>query len=150
MTDSKQTQIKQKTSNEDSLSEIRLETEIAQIVPSVAEASFLGKAKHRDDTDNLLERIVHRDNMNEAVKRVIKNKGSHGIDGMQVDELRPYLLEHGKDLVEMILKGSCKPNPVIRVMIPKPDGSKRALGIPTVVDRVVQQAIHQELSKVFD
>ena len=150
MEDSNQAQRQQKTSNEDYLSEIRLETEIAQIVPSADEASFTGKAKYRDDTENLLDRIVHRDNMNEAVKRVIKNKGSHGIDGMQVDELRPYLMEHGKDLVEMIIKGSYKPNPVKRVMIPKPDGSKRALGIPTVVDRVVQQAIHQELSKVFE
>jgi len=150
MIGSRQTQRKQKTSNEDYLSEIRLETEISQIVPSVAVASFIGKAKYRDDTENLLERIVHRDNMNEALKRVIKNKGSHGIDGMQVDELRPYLMEHGRDLVEMIIKGSYKPNPVKRVMIPKPDGSKRALGIPTVVDRVVQQAIHQELSKVFE
>lgn len=150
MEDSNQAQRQQKTSNEDYLSEIRLETEIAQIVPSADEASFTGKAKYRDDTENLLDRIVHRDNMNEAVKRVIKNKGSHGIDGMQVDELRPYLMEHGKDLAEMIIKGSYKPNPVKRVMIPKPDGSKRALGIPTVVDRVVQQAIHQELSKVFE
>ncbi len=150
MEDSNQAQRQQKTSNEDYLSEIRLETEIAQIVPSADEASFTGKAKHRDDTENLLECIVHRDNMNEAVKRVIKNKGSHGIDGMQVDELRPYLMEHGKDLVEMIIKGSYKPNPVKRVMIPKLDGSKRVLGIPTVVDRVVQQAIHQELSKVFE
>lgn len=150
MKDSNLKQRKQKTSYEDCPEGIRLETERVPEVPSRDMASIKGKTKQTDGTENLLERIVHRDNMNKALRRVVKNKGSHGIDGMQVDELRPYLMEHGRELVEMILNGSFKPNPVKRVMIPKPEGGERALGIPTVVDRVVQQAINQILSELFE
>jgi len=98
----------------------------------------------------LLEKIVSKDNLNEAYKRVKKNKGSHGIDKMGVDELLTYLRENGEQLKQSIQEGSYKPSPVRRVEIPKPDGKKRPLGIPTVVDRMVQQAIAQVLSPIFE
>ncbi len=98
----------------------------------------------------LLERIISNDNLNEAYKRVKKNKGSHGVDKMGVDELLTYLKDNGNQLKQSILDGSYKPCPVRRVEIPKPDGKKRPLGIPTVVDRVVQQAIAQVLSPIFE
>jgi len=98
----------------------------------------------------LLERIISNDNLNEAYKRVKKNKGSHGVDKMGVDELLTYLKDNGNQLKQSILDGSYKPCPVRRVEIPKPDGKKRPLGIPTVIDRVVQQAIAQVLSPIFE
>ena len=98
----------------------------------------------------LLERIISNDNLNEAYKRVKRNKGSHGVDRMGVDELLTYLKDNGNQLKQTILNGSYKPSPVRRVEIPKPDGKKRPLGIPTVVDRVVQQAIAQVLSSIFE
>jgi group II intron reverse transcriptase/maturase len=85
-----------------------------------------------------------------AYKRVKKNKGSHGVDGMRVDELLPYLTEHGEELRESILTGKYKPQPVRRVEIPKPGGGVRLLGIPTVVDRVIQQAAAQILSPIYE
>lgn len=100
--------------------------------------------------DGLLERILSRDNLNLAYKRVKANKGSHGVDGMTVDELLPHLKQHGATLRQRILDGEYKPQPVRRVEIPKPDGGVRLLGIPTVVDRLIQQAMAQELNKVFD
>ncbi len=92
--------------------------------------------------DRLLEEILDNQNMNKAFKRVKSNKGAHGIDGMGVDELLQYLKENGDQLRQSILDGKYYPNPVRRVEIPKENGKKRKLGIPTVVDRVVQQAIH--------
>ncbi|WP_346939898.1 group II intron reverse transcriptase/maturase [uncultured Clostridium sp.] len=100
--------------------------------------------------NGLLERIIDRNNLNLAFRRVKSNKGSHGIDGMKVDELLQYLKENGDSLRQLLLDGSYKPNPVRRVEIPKPDGKKRPLGIPTVVDRVIQQAITQVLSPIFE
>jgi RNA-directed DNA polymerase len=98
-------------------------------------------------TNELFERIIDRNNLNEAFRRVRANKGSHGIDGMKVDELLQYLKYNGASLRQSRLEGSYKPNPVRRVEIPKPDGKKRPLGIPTVVDRVIQQAIaHKKIS----
>jgi RNA-directed DNA polymerase len=97
-----------------------------------------------------LEEIVDRTNMNNAYKRVKANKGAHGIDGMKVDELLQYLKENGSQLRQSILDGKYRPNPVRRVEIPKEDGKKRKLGIPTVVDRVVQQAIAQVLTPIFE
>jgi RNA-directed DNA polymerase len=150
MEDSNQRQRKQKTSYGGCPEETGLETRRVLEAQSLELASCKEKAKRTGDTEQLLERIVSRSNMNAALKRVVRNKGSHGIDGMQVDELRPYLMEHGRTLVETILEGRFNPNPVKRVMIPKPDGGERALGIPIVVDRVVQQAINQVLSEVFE
>jgi len=98
----------------------------------------------------ILESILERQNLNEAFTRVKKNKGSHGIDKMTVDELQQYLLEHGAELRESILLGTYIPNPVRRVEIPKDNGKKRQLGIPTVVDRVIQQAITQILTPIFE
>jgi len=100
--------------------------------------------------ERLLEKIVDRDNMNNAFKRVKSNKGAHGVDGMGVDELLQYLKENGSQLRQSILDGKYRPNPVRRVEIPKEDGKKRNLGIPTVVDRVVQQAIAQQFTPIFE
>jgi group II intron reverse transcriptase/maturase len=99
---------------------------------------------------DLLEAIVSRDNLNEAFKRVKANKGSHGIDGMGVDELLQYLRENGETIKQSILDGTYRPNPVRRVEIPKENGKKRNLGIPTVVDRVIQQAIAQVLTPIYE
>lgn len=98
----------------------------------------------------LLEEIVSRDNLNQAFKRVKANKGSHGIDGMKVDELLQYLKENGEAIKQTILDGKYRPNPVRRVEIPKENGKKRNLGIPTVVDRVIQQAIAQVLTPIYE
>jgi len=98
----------------------------------------------------LLEEIVSPHNLNEAYRRVKNNKGSHGIDKMSVDELLQYLKENGNQLRQSIIDGTYRPSAVRRVEIPKPDGKKRPLGIPTVVDRVIQQAIAQVLSPIFE
>jgi retron-type reverse transcriptase len=84
------------------------------------------------------------------IKGVKNNKGSHGVDGMTVNELLQFLKQNGSQLRQSILEGSYKPQPVRRLEIPKSDGSKRLLGIPTVVDRVIQQAIAQVLSPIFE
>jgi len=99
----------------------------------------------------LLERILHRDNLNAAYKKVKSNKGSGGVDGMDVEELLTYLKKHGRELNQQIMEGKYKPNPVRRVEIPKEEKGKfRKLGIPTVIDRVYQQAIAQVLSPIFE
>lgn len=102
-------------------------------------------------TDCLMERILDKDNMNKAYKRVKTNKGAGGIDGMSVDELLPYLKENRKHLIQQIQEGKYKPNPVRRVEIPKEEKRKvRKLGIPTVVDRVIQQSITEVLTPIFE
>lgn len=102
-------------------------------------------------TDNLLDLILRKDNLNAAYKKVKSNKGSGGIDGMQVDELLPYLRENQETLIQEIRDGKFKPNPVRRVEISKETkGEFRMLGVPTVVDRVIQQAITQELTTIYE
>ncbi len=102
-------------------------------------------------TAGLMEEILQRDNLNKAYKKVKSNKGSSGVDGMDVEELLTYLRKHGKELNQQILDGKYKPNPVRRVEIPKEEkGKVRKLGIPTVVDRVYQQATQQVLSRIFE
>jgi group II intron reverse transcriptase/maturase len=102
-------------------------------------------------TDNLLDLILRKDNLNKAYKRVKSNKGAGGTDGMQVDELLPYLKKNQEPLIQQIRNGKYKPNPVRRVEIPKETkGEYRKLGVPTVVDRVIQQAITQELTPVYE
>lgn len=98
----------------------------------------------------LLNQILSRENMLLALKRVEKNKGSHGVDKMPVQILRQHLVENWSPIREAILGGTYEPMPVRRVEIPKPDGGVRLLGIPTVTDRLIQQAIAQVLSKIYD
>jgi RNA-directed DNA polymerase len=102
-------------------------------------------------TDELLEQILQLDNLNKAFKKVKSNKGAGGVDGMSVDELLTFLKENQKQLVQKLREGKYKPNPVRRVEIPKETkGEIRKLGVPTVVDRVFQQAITQELSPIYE
>lgn len=98
----------------------------------------------------LLERVLNDNNIKSAIKRVVSNKGTSGIDGMKVDELYLYFYEHGEELKELIRTRKYKPSPVKRVYIPKDNGDKRGLGIPIVVDRVIQQAIVQVLSPIYE
>ncbi|WP_211224624.1 group II intron reverse transcriptase/maturase [Salinimicrobium xinjiangense] len=100
--------------------------------------------------DGLLEQILSPLNLNRAYKRVRSNKGKGGVDKMEVDALKDYLVENKDELLQSIRDGKYRPNPVRRVEIPKENGKKRLLGIPTVVDRVVQQAITQVLSPIYE
>ena len=116
-----------------------------------ARRSFRRIWKERDSAEpELLEAILDRRNMNKAYKRVKANKGAPGIDGMTIEEALPYLREHKDELIGRILRGKYTPSPVRRVEIPKPDGGIRKLGIPTVIDRIIQQAISQKLMPIYE
>jgi RNA-directed DNA polymerase len=106
--------------------------------------------KQRTLTENLLERIVDYGNLKRAYKQVAKNDGSGGIDGMEAEELRQWLGQHINALREAVLTEKYEVSAVRKVEIQKPDGGKRILGIPTVKDRLIQQAIHQELSRYYE
>jgi len=99
---------------------------------------------------NLMEKVCESANLNRAYKRVKENKGSPGIDGLRVDDLKDFILQHKEQFIESLMNGTYKPQPVKKVMIPKPGGGERQLGIPTVVDRLVQQAILQVIEPIFD
>ena len=107
------------------------------------------EVKEKDGAD-LLEKVLNRDNLNKAYKRVKANKGASGVDGMTVEEALPWLKENGSELLEKIRNGKYKPSPVRRAEIPKDNGSKRQLGIPTVIDRIIQQAIAQVLTPIYE
>jgi group II intron reverse transcriptase/maturase len=98
----------------------------------------------------LLEFILSPNNLNQAYIQVKRNKGAGGIDKMEVESLKDYLVRHKDELVKSILAGKYQPNPVRRVEIPKENGKTRQLGIPTVVDRVIQQSISQVLSQIYE
>ncbi|HZP93438.1 MAG TPA: group II intron reverse transcriptase/maturase, partial [Burkholderiales bacterium] len=98
----------------------------------------------------LLERVLTRENLQRALKQVRSNQGAPGIDGMTVDELPAYLRRHWPEIRAQLIAGSYRPQPVRRVEIPKPDGRKRLLGIPTVLDRFIQQAIAQVVSEQWE
>ncbi len=107
-----------------------------------------------DDSVNiqswLMEWLVSKENMTEAYKRVIRNKGAPGVDGITTDGFRIHLLECWETTKQQLLEGSYQPQPVKRVEIPKPNGGVRKLGIPTVMDRLIQQAIHQMIERFFE
>jgi group II intron reverse transcriptase/maturase len=116
----------------------------------VARSAVGQESVKEDGASAILERILQRKNLNAAYERVKRNGGAAGIDGMRVDEMLAYLKEHGRELVESIREGTYRPQPVRRVEIPKPDGGIRLLGVPTVIDRMVQQAVVQILQPIFE
>ena len=99
---------------------------------------------------SLIEEILSEENLNEAIKRVKANKGASGIDKMTVNQLDAYFYEHKKEIINSIMNKTYKPQPVRRVYIPKSNGKLRPLGIPTAVDRVIQQAIAQRLTPIYE
>lgn len=116
-----------------------------------AHRSFNRIWKERDSAEpDILGKILDKDNLNRAYKRVKANKGAPGVDGMTIEEVPPWLKEHNHELVERIRKGKYSPSPVRRVEIPKPDGGMRKLGIPTVVDRIIGQAMAQQLMPIYE
>lgn len=108
------------------------------------------ETKEKDGAVDLMEVLLDRENLNRAFKRVKSNGGAAGADGMTVDEMLLWLREHRKELLESLRNGTYKPQPVRRVEIPKPDGGVRKLGVPTVIDRMVQQALVQILQPIFE
>lgn len=99
---------------------------------------------------HLFEKVLSRNNLNQAFLQVVRNKGAAGVDGMTYEQLLPYLKEHKDELLISLRNGTFRPQPVLRVEIPKPNGGVRKLGIPTVIDRMIQQAINQVLQPLFD
>jgi len=114
--------------------------------------ALVAKVGTEDPTGSqrLMEAVCETENLKRALRRVKANKGSPGIDGMRVDQLPRYLIGHWKEIREELLSGTYKAQPVKRVEIDKPDGGKRALGIPTAMDRLVQQAVLQVLQEQWD
>jgi RNA-directed DNA polymerase len=108
------------------------------------------KKEHFCSAANLMEAVVEGSNMRKAFARVVANKGAAGVDHLSVDELGSYLYAHWSRIKEDLLAGRYEPQPVLGVEIPKPAGGVRQLGIPTVLDRLIQQALHQVLGPIFD
>ena len=99
---------------------------------------------------NLWEQVFSRENLAKALRRVEQNAGAAGIDGMSTEELRPWLKDHWRKIRSALDAGTYRPQPVRTVMIAKPSGGTRTLGVPTVLDRMIQQALSQVLTPVFD
>lgn len=122
--------------------------------PEVAQASGSNSPGGGDLTEprkpDLIEMMLERGNMLNALKAVERNGGSAGMDGMRTDQLRPFLKERWAAIKEQLLNGEYQPRPVLRVDIPKPGGGTRMLGVPTVLDRLIQQAMHQILSPLWE
>lgn len=115
------------------------------------QARTAGREKAGDGALKLMEEVLRRENLVKAHARVVKNGGAAGVDGMSVEELMPYCREHWTRIREELLGGTYAPKPIRKVEIPKPDGQgKRMLGIPTVLDRMIQQALLQVLEPIFD
>ena len=97
-----------------------------------------------------LERILGKENLQEAYESVVSNRGASGTDGMETDELEQYFRDHPYETTKMVLEGKYRPKPIKRVYIPKDNGDMRPLGIPTVLDRFIQQAVAQVLSQEYE
>ena len=104
----------------------------------------------RVDTSSLMEQILNKDNLNTAYLQVVRNKGAEGVNGMMYTELKEYLEKNGEIIKEQLRSRKYTPKPLRRVEIPKPDGGVRNLGVPTVTDRFVQQAIAQILTPIYE
>ena len=101
-------------------------------------------------TSSLMKQILSSDNLNRAYLQVVRNKGAEGVDGMKYTELKEHLVKNGEIIKEQLRTRKYKPQPVRRVEIPKPDGGVRNLGVPTVTDRFIQQAIAQVLTPIYE
>lgn len=121
----------------------------ARAAPGV-EARTAAAEETKSEQGLLMERVVGRSNMQQALRRVVRNRGSAGVDGLTVAELDDWLKAHWLRVKEALLAGEYMPQPVRRVDIPKPQGGVRTLGVPTVVDRLLQQALHQVLQPIFE
>jgi RNA-directed DNA polymerase len=119
-------------------------------VPRGIEAPTTTPAPNHPASATLMEEVCERENLKDALRRVRRNKGSAGRDGMTVEQLPSYLKEHWPAIRTQLLRGTYRPHPVRRVEIPKPDGGQRKLGIPTVLDRFIQQAVLQVLQRDWD
>jgi RNA-directed DNA polymerase len=137
---------RQKTTEVGCPCEGKLEAERIKGAQSIVTLEKVGE----DSAGSLLERILSRDNLNAAYKRVKQNGGAAGIDAMTVDGMLPYLQEHREELLERLRSGRYKPQAVRRVEIPKASGGTRKLGVPTVIDRMIQQALLQVLQPIFE
>jgi len=115
-----------------------------------ASTASAAKTEKVHQTENLMEAVVERQNMTKALEQVKRNKGKGGVDGMSVGQLDEYLKTNWGTIKEQLLDGSYQPHPVLGIQIPKPNGGTRQLGIPTVIDRLIQQAIQQVLTPIFD
>ena len=141
-------QRKQKISHESCLGKVVVQPRGYPGAPSVSKAQT--KTSSCERKYQLLEKILARGNMLNALKRVEVNKGAPGIDGMEVSSLREYLKKEWKLIKSSLLDSTYRPVPVREVKIPKPDGGTRILGIPTAIDRMIQQAISQKLTPIFE
>lgn len=110
---------------------------------------YLRKGKKKTNME-LLEEILTKDNLNKAYKKVYQNKGASGLDGISVYEIKEYIQNNSDEILNQIRNRKYKPQPVRRVQIPKENGKKRNLGIPTVMDRIIQQAMVQVLSRIYE
>ncbi len=120
-------------------------------LPDEGASKSTARQEHSEPREHqLMEEVLTKENMAKAMKRVEQNQGAAGIDDMTVGELRIYLKQEWLRIISELLEGRYKPKPVRRVMIPKAGGGERALGIPTVVDRLIQQAVHQVISPIFE
>jgi RNA-directed DNA polymerase len=114
------------------------------------ETDAAGGAQPKSERDWLISQVVERDNMQLAYSRVMKNRGAPGIDGMRCEELKAWLKANWSRVKRTLLDGTYRPQAVRRVDIPKPQGGVRTLGVPTVVDRLIQQALHQAMQPLFE
>lgn len=148
MASSRRERRQQNISQESYLQEVVVKPRETAGVPSSRPVQT--KESTRVDTTSLMEKMVERGNMLQALSRVTANKGAPGSDGMTIKSLRSFLVDHWIGIREQLIQGTYRPKPVRRVEIPKPDGGIRLLGIPTVLDRLIQQALMQILTPVFE
>ena len=141
-------QRRQKISHESCSGKVAVQPQDYSEAPSISMAQT--KTDFREVKYQLLEEILARHNMLNALAKVEANKGAAGIDGMEVSSLRNHLKKEWHLIKSLLLDSTYKPMPVRGVNIPKPDGGVRTLGIPTVLDRLIQQAVAQKLSPIFD
>ena len=130
--------------------DLSAEQNVNLLCPGLAVSAASARGETNPLLSDLMERICDRTNLNSAFKRVKSNKGRAGVDAMSVDQLGPWLGTNKTALIDSLLDGSYLPSPVLKVLIPKPDGGDRMLGIPTVLDRLIQQAILQVIQPVFE